>query len=187
MKQAEMIHSISTKEVRKALYISQFLFIILSIILRFFLFDIMSDWITLFKFDAKQIIYFGIIPAVIIVFFELILYRYVPKHHFDDGGINEKFFKNQTTPHILLIAFIVAISEELLFRGVVQTTFGYIFASSLFAIIHYRYLRKLLLFTLIVFISFFIGFLFEKTGNLLVTIVFHFIVDFLLGMYIRKT
>src|SRR5690625_1425464 len=187
MKQAELIQSMSAKEIRKALYMSQLLFFIVSIILSYFLFNHISDWTTFFKLDIQQIVYFGIIPAVIIVLFEIILYKFVPKQHFDDGGINKKVFKNQTIPHIFLIAFIVAISEELLFRGVIQTTFGYVFASSLFAVIHYRYLRKPLLFILIVLISFLIGYLFEKTGNLCVTIVFHFIVDFLLGIYIRKT
>jgi len=187
MKQAELIQSMSAKEIRKALYMSQLLFFIVSIILSYFLFNHISDWTTFFKLDIQQIVYFGIIPAVIIVLFEIILYKFVPKQHFDDGGINKKVFKNQTIPHIFLIAFIVAISEELLFRGVIQTTFGYVFASSLFAVIHYRYLRKPLLFILIVLISFLIGYLFEKTGNLFVTIVFHFIVDFLLGIYIRKT
>lgn len=187
MKQTELIKSMSSKEVRKALYMSQTLFFLLSIVLSFFLFNNLVDWLSFFNLDMQQILFFGIIPALIIVLFELLLYKIVPKRHFDDGGINEKVFKNETVLSIFFIALIVAISEELLFRGVIQTTFGYIFASSLFAVIHYRYLRKPLLFILVVFISFLIGFLFEITGNLLVTIVFHFIVDFLLGLYIRKS
>src|SRR5690625_587735 len=154
MKQAEMINSMSSKVVRKALYMSQSLFFLLSIILSYFLFDNLTNWVSFFTLDMKQILYFGIIPSIVIVLFEIILYKIVPKHHFDDGGINEKVFKNATIPNIFLIAFIVAISEELLFRGVIQTIFRYVFASSLFAVIHYRYLRKLLLFILIVLISY---------------------------------
>ena len=71
----------------------------------------------------------------------------------------------------------------MLFRS---TTFGFVFASVLFAFVHYRYLRKPVLFISIVFVSFYLGFLFKLTENLLVTIVVHFIVDFLLGLIIRK-
>src|SRR5699024_12098023 len=88
---------------------------------------------------------------------------------------------------IIIITLIVAISEEVLFRGVIQTTFGYIFASSLFAIIHIRYLKKPILFLLVLFTSFLIGYLFLITENLLVTIVFHFLFDLFLGSYVRYT
>lgn len=81
---------------------------------------------------------------------------------------------------------IVAISEEVLFRGVIQSVFGYIVASTLFALMHYRYFKKIVLFSLLVLLSFLLGFLFELTNSLYVTIVFHFIVDFLLGLYIAK-
>src|SRR5699024_11474282 len=59
---------------------------------------------------------------------------------------------------------------ELLFRGVLQTTFGYIPASVIFALVHVRYLSKPVLLISVLLISFFIGYLFEVTGNLYVTI-----------------
>src|SRR5699024_10988980 len=83
-----------------------------------------------------------------------------------------------------MIALIVSISEELLFRGVIRTVFGYVFASSVFALIHIRYLRQPVLLISIIFVSFYIGYLFEIIGNLLVTMTTHFIVDFLLGVII---
>jgi|SRR5690625_204148 len=140
MRQSELIKSMSSKEVRKALYMTQSLFFLLSIVLSFFLFNNLVDWLSFVHFDMLQILKYGIFPALILVLFELILYMIVPKRHFDDRGINEKIFKNETIPTIFFIALIVAISEELLFRGVIQTTFGFIFAISLFAVIHYRYL-----------------------------------------------
>jgi len=186
MNQSELIKQLTPKEIRKALYMSQLLFFSLGIILSLFFFPSFFQWTTLFKWDIKQIILLGIAPALIIVILEIVLYAFVPKKHFDDGGMNEKVFKNTTTLQVAWIALIVAICEEILFRGFVQTIFGYIFASSLFAVIHYRYLTKPLLFILLVMISFLIGYLFEISGNLLVTISFHFVVDFLLGVYISK-
>ncbi len=187
MNQSELIKRMSPKEIRKALYMSQLFFLLLGIILSIFLFpSSLLHWKNLFIFDYKQIILLGIIPAMIIVLIEIFLYRVIPKRYFDDGGMNEKVFKHTTMLHVAFIALIVAISEELLFRGLVQTVFGYVFASSLFAVIHYRYLKKPLLFLLVILISFLIGYLFELTGNLLVTIAFHFVLDFLLGIYIRK-
>src|SRR5699024_12648954 len=93
-------------------------------------------------------------------------------------------FQGEQISWIIIITLIVAISEEVLFRGVIQTTFGYIFASSLFAIIHIRYLKKPILFLLVHFTSFLIGYLFLITENLLVTFVFFFLFVFLLVLYV---
>ncbi|MBO1003074.1 CPBP family intramembrane glutamic endopeptidase [Pseudogracilibacillus auburnensis] len=185
MKQAELIKKMSDQELKKQLLFSQSLFFILSIILSLFLFPMFSNWFMYLDVNVKQIIYYGCIPAIIVVLIEIVLHYIIPRRFFDDGGINEKIFKNQSIVSIFVIALVVAISEEFLFRGVIQTTFGYIFASSLFIVIHFRYLTKPVLLTLIILISFLLGYLFELTGNLIVTIIFHFIVDFLLGIFIK--
>jgi membrane protease YdiL (CAAX protease family) len=99
--------------------------------------------------------------------------------------LNERIFKNRNILHILIIALFVAFSEELLFRGIIQTKVGLILASIIFAIIHYRYLFNWFLFVNIVVLSFFIGLIFECTDNLAVTISMHFVIDFLLGVYIK--
>jgi uncharacterized protein len=72
-----------------------------------------------------------------------------------------------------------------LFRGIIQTKVGLILASIIFAIIHYRYLFNWFLFINIVILSFFIGLIFDWTDNLAVTIIMHFVIDFLLGVYIK--
>lgn len=186
MKQAEMIKSMSDKELRRQLLLSQAAFFIVSMLLSTFIFRIsLASWLDYFILDYQQILLYGVLTAIIIVLFEVFLYELLPEHYFDDGGINERIFKNQSLANIILICIIVAIAEEFLFRGVIQTTFGYIFASSLFVIVHVRYLKKPVLLIVVTFVSFFIGYLFEVTGNLLVTITFHFVVNFLLGLYIR--
>lgn len=185
MNQSEIIKQMSDKELKKQIIYSQLLFLFISIILSYFLFENIFDWLNYFKWDIGQILLYGIIPGLIIVIIDLILIKFLPKQLYDDGGINERIFKNRTISDIFIIALIVAVSEELLFRGVVQTTFGYIFASTLFALVHFRYLKKPVLLVSILFVSFYIGYLFKITGNLYVTIVAHFIVDFLLGLFIR--
>ena len=185
MKQSEIIKTMSSEEVKNQLLLSQSFFFLFSIVLSYFLFDHITDWFFYFKLNGKEILYFGVFSAIIIVLLEVILYLFLPDRYFDDGGINEKVFKNQTIGNIFLIAIVVAIAEEFLFRGVIQTTFGYVFASTLFVLVHFRYLKKPILLVLVIFISFYIGYIFELTKNLFVVIAFHFVVDFLLGLFMK--
>lgn len=185
IKQADIIRQISSEDLKKSVFYTQFILLSISIVSSFILFDNFKDWFVLFKLNPKDIFYYGIIPAIIVIALNIILSRYVPNRYLDDGGINEKLFKSQSVFSIIIIALTVAIAEELLFRGVIQTVFGYIFASSLFAIIHIRYLKKPVLLISIIIVSFYIGYLFEVTQNLLVTITAHFIIDFILGLLIK--
>src|SRR5699024_6855865 len=181
-KQSEIIKQMPQSMLRKQLLLSQGIFFIIGILLSIFLFDHMTDWFDILIFNWRDIIKYGVLPAIILVIVEMILYKML-----DDSRINKKIFQGEQISWIIIITLIVAISEVVLFRGVIQTTFGYIFASSLFAIIHIRYLKKPILFLLVLFTSFLIGYLFLITENLLVTIVFHFLVDLLLGLYVKYT
>lgn len=185
MKQSEIIKQLTDKELKLNLLFSQALFLVISFILSLFLFDHFFDWFPLFTFNIKEIIYFGVLPGLVIVGIDLLLIKLLPSSLFDDGGINERIFKNESIPFIFGISLFIAVSEEVLFRGLIQTTFGYVFASILFAVVHVRYLRKPVLFTSVVLISLLIGYLFLLTHNLLVTITLHFVIDFLLGLFIR--
>lgn len=185
MKQEEIIKQLSDQELKNQLLLSQSVFFLISIILSFIFFDHIFDWFTLFSWNMKDIFWYGIVFAIILVAIEIVLDKVVPNDWIDDGGINEKVFKNQSVLNIFIIALVVAISEEFLFRGVIQVTFGYIFASSLFVVVHIRYLKKPFLLLFIIITSFLIGYIFEVTYNLIVPIVFHFLVDFLLGIYIK--
>lgn len=185
MKQSEIIRQLSDSELKRQLVLSQLLLFFLSLIMSWFLFEKMSDWLLYFTWNANDIFYYGVIPGLIIVIIDLLLIFIFPKKYYDDGGINERVFKQQSIPYIFILSLVVAISEELLFRGVIHTTFGYIVASLLFALVHLRYLKKPVLLVSVLFVSFYIGYLFEVTGNLFVTITAHFIVDFILGLVIR--
>lgn len=185
MKQSEIIKLMSDEELKKQLLLSQFIFLFIGFLLSTFLFNNLSEWLIYFNWDINEIVYYGVVPGLIIVLIDVLLMFVFPKRYYDDGGINERVFKNQSIGYIFILSLVVAVSEELLFRGVVQTTFGYVFASVLFALVHFRYLKKPVLLISVLIVSFYIGYMFEITGNLLVTITAHFTVDFLLGLLIR--
>ncbi|MFC4022913.1 CPBP family intramembrane glutamic endopeptidase [Oceanobacillus longus] len=185
MKQSELIKQLSDEEIRKQLFLSQSLLILISIILSVILFEKMTDWLLFFDWNMGEILLYGLIPGLIIVFIDLGMMYFLPEKYYDDNGINKRIFGDQPLFYIFTISLFVAVSEELLFRGVIQNEFGYLFASLLFAFVHIRYLRKPVLLISIILVSFFIGYMYELTNNLLVTITAHFCVDFLLGLVIR--
>lgn len=185
MKQSEIMKQLSDKELKQQLLLSQLFIAATAIILSFFLFDTVLDWLLYFNWDIEEIFMYGVLPGITIVVFDLVIIRLFPKEAYDDGGINERIFRNQSVIYIFSISLLVAVSEELLFRGVIQTVFGYFSASILFALVHIRYLKKPVLFISVLLTSFFIGYLFMATENLVVTITAHFLVDFLLGLMIR--
>ncbi|HLR60613.1 MAG TPA: CPBP family intramembrane glutamic endopeptidase [Pseudogracilibacillus sp.] len=185
MKQADIVKQLSSAELKKSVLYTQLILFGLSLILSLFLFNTFTDWFNLFKLNMSEIFYYGVIPAIIVVLINIILDGFIPKHYLDDGGINEKLFSGQSIFSIFIIAATVAIAEELLFRGVIQSSYGYVFASSLFALIHIRYLKKPVLLVAVVGMSFYIGYLYEITHNLNVTITAHFLIDFILGLLIK--
>lgn len=184
----QIITDLTDKELLYHLYLTQVILLVISIILGAILFDHFSYLQNIDSSD-EQILTIGIPAGVIIVIADILLMKWLPASYYDDGGLNERIFKNRHVVHTFVIAFFVAFSEELLFRGIIQAKVGLIMASIIFAIIHYRYLFNWYLFLNIILLSFLIGFIYEWTGNLAVTIMMHFVIDFLLGVYIkfRKT
>lgn len=185
MQQSQLIKKMTDKELIVNLYITQLIIFLLAIILSWFLFDSWGDLLALFKWDPFQIVVIGGGSALIIISFEMWLEKILPKDMLDDGGINERVFRNQGVIHIFILAMMIALSEELLFRGVLQTHFGIIPASIIFSLIHFRYVSKPILFTITVLLSFFLGWLYLLTDNLLVPIFCHFTIDFVLGYILR--
>ncbi|WP_077621698.1 CPBP family intramembrane glutamic endopeptidase [Sediminibacillus massiliensis] len=184
--QAKIARKMPYKQLIKQLYLSQFIFFLFTLGISLFLFDSPSRWLGLFSWKPQQLFFYGVIPGLVVVLIDLVLVRVFPEESFDDGGINEKVFRNASIPHIFLLAAVISISEELLFRGVLQTELGYITASLLFALVHFRYLTKPVLLFSVLVLSFFIGWLYETTANLLTTITAHFLIDLLLGLIIKS-
>ncbi len=185
MKQSELLKQLTDQEVKKSLLLSQTFILLIAFGLSFILFQYFSDWLTLFYWDVNEIFIYGVIPGFIIVLVDIFLMLFLPKKWLDDGGINERIFKVLSLGEIFLYTWFIAIAEELLFRGVLQTVFGFFSASVIFILVHFRYLNKPVLLISVIVTSFLLGFLYEATGNLYTVIVTHFIVDFLLGMIIH--
>ncbi|WP_264738429.1 CPBP family intramembrane glutamic endopeptidase [Cytobacillus firmus] len=183
---ADIIKELTDKELLFHLYLTQVLIISISLILSIILFNSFEEFQALFVFNDINILVIGAAAGAAVVLIDIVLMKVLPEKLYDDGGLNEKIFQNRSFLHIAFIAAVVAFSEELLFRGVIQTHFGLAISSLIFALVHYRYLFNWFLFVNIITLSFLIGYIYHITNNLLVTIVMHFLIDFLLGILIRK-
>lgn len=185
--QGEILKQMSDREVTLQLILTQLIILSLSLIGSVFLFDdFMEDWGSQLHLDVGEIFYFGVLPGLLVLLIDLFLLYRLPMRMYDDGGVNIKVFRHRSALSIIVLTMLVAISEEMLFRGVLHAEFGYFIASMLFALMHLRYLTKIVLFISVLFVSFFIGFMYELTGNLLVTITAHFIIDVVLAFWIRS-
>jgi uncharacterized protein len=183
-KYQELINDLSERELLLHLYITQTILLSLSLILGWFIYKDIWFIEAFFNWNDTSILSMGLLVGILVVILDLLFMKILPKSFYDDGGLNERIFKNRSIFHIAFIALIVAFSEEVLFRGIIQTHLGLMAASVIFAIIHYRYLFNWYLFANIIILSFVIGYIYHLTENLAVTFVMHFIVDFLLGSFI---
>jgi hypothetical protein len=185
-KYEELIDELSDKELLKHLYMTQVILGVLSIIIGSLLFDSLTSFLEHLDWNDPLIWWVGAPAGLLIVCIDALFMKFLPSSYYDDGGLNEKLFSKRKGWEILFIAAIVSTCEEILFRGVIQTHFGLIVSSLIFAVIHYRYLFNWFLFLNIILLSFLIGVIYEWTGNLLVTIVMHFVIDALLGFIIKR-
>ncbi|MGA9224980.1 MAG: CPBP family intramembrane glutamic endopeptidase [Mesobacillus sp.] len=181
----ETVAGLTEKELLFHLVATQIVLLTISAILGMILFDSLNEFKNLFIWDDFSILTVGFGAGILVVTVDVLLMKFLPPSYYDDGGLNERIFKNKTILQIALIAAMVAISEEILFRGIIQTNAGLMITSIIFAVVHYRYLFNWFLFVNIILLSFFIGYIYMQTDNLLVTIVMHFIIDFLLGLMIK--
>lgn len=184
--QRRSIEDISPKEIRLNLYITQLIIIGVGCVLAYILFPNRNDFFDLWKWEPISILVIGTLVAGGIVLFDFIAMQVLPESWFDDGGINERMFQGVSIIQLFIITFVIGFAEEFLFRGVLQTYFGLFIASVIFAVLHIRYVRKPFLFCFVCTISFLFGYVFQWTGNLFVTIFAHFLVDFIMGLQLRK-
>ncbi|WP_276351730.1 CPBP family intramembrane glutamic endopeptidase [Cohnella caldifontis] len=165
------------------LYLTQALTFIIGIAWIFFqgrnplrLLDIPGDW----KFALWGA---GLAAAVLAV--DLAISRWVPDEASDDGGVNERIFRSRPVWHIASIALVVAVCEELLFRGAIQYAIGPYWTSIVFASIHVRYLRHWIPTGLVFSISYGLGWIQAWSGTIWAPIAAHFLVDLTMGLIIR--
>lgn len=182
---AGIIKQLTDKELLFHLYLTQIILLTISSFLGMILFDSFRDFLGLFQWNDKKIFIIGGAAGLAVVLLDCLLMKLLPPSYYDDGGLNERIFRDRSVLHIAFIAAVVAFSEELLFRGIIQTHVGLVISSLIFAVVHYRYLFNWFLFLNVIVLSFFIGYIFLLTDNLVVTIFMHFIIDFLLGIILK--
>ncbi|WP_435925205.1 CPBP family intramembrane glutamic endopeptidase [Paenibacillus sp. DYY-L-2] len=135
--------------------------------------------------ETWDFLYWGAGLAVAMLLVDVLISKIVPEESMDDGGLNEKLFKGRPVWHIIIIALVVAICEELLFRGAIQHGIGLYWTSVLFAAIHFRYLRHWIPTGWVFLSSYGLGFIYEQTGTLWAPIVCHFLIDLISGLVIK--
>ncbi|WP_018934502.1 CPBP family intramembrane glutamic endopeptidase [Gracilibacillus lacisalsi] len=184
--QAELIRLLSSKQLKQQIWLSQLLLGLIAVVLASFLFNDWQDIVALVYWNFSDWIIFGVFSALMIISLDFLLMKIFQKNWWDDGGINQKIFQEGSYIGIILLCFFIASVEEFLFRGVIQTNFGILIASILFAVVHIRYLSKVVLFIAIIVLSFWIGLVYYWTSNLSVVITLHFLVDVILALLIRS-
>lgn len=135
--------------------------------------------------SISNVFLYGVGLAVLAIITDLTLTRFVPEEVGDDGGINDRIFGNRPLWHIVLICFVVACCEELLFRGAMQHAWGPYWTSIVFAAIHVRYLKHWIPTGLVFSISYALGWIYIQTDSIWAPILAHFLFDLVMGLMIR--
>lgn len=84
---------------------TQVILCVISLLLGFIFFDHFSYLETIIL-DDSQIFTIGIPAGLIVVMLDVLLMKWSPSSYYDDGGLNERIFKNRNIFHIVLIAFL---------------------------------------------------------------------------------
>ena len=185
-KQHNIIKQLSGKQLYHHVLGTQLIIFTFAIVLGIFLFkDDSQSFFRMFNLDYLLVL-IGVITGLLIAFIDILLMKVLPFKYYNDGGVKEKLFSSLSIGKIIVLALCIAISEELLFRGVIQTTSGIVVASLLFAVVHFRYFAHWFLALNILTLSFLIGWIYDWTESIWTTIILHFIVDCVLGLYLQK-
>ena len=177
------LEDISDQTLLQSLYITQGVILSVGIILimmqRQSLLELFSigEW--------SSILVWGIGLAAVVVAANGLVARLAPEDILDDGGVNDRIFRRRHVLHIAVLSLIVAVCEELLFRGAIQYWLGPYWTSIVFAAIHLRYLRHWLLTGFVFSSSYALGWIYVRTGTLWTPILAHFLIDFILGCLLR--
>lgn len=101
------------------------------------------------------------------------------------------FFRDWTPWEMLLVSLAAGVGEELLFRGVVQAALtrwttagtGLALAGIAFGLVHFL---SATYFVLASFMGWYLGWLWDWSGNLLVPMTTHAVYDFVVLLYVRR-
>jgi membrane protease YdiL (CAAX protease family) len=177
------LEDISDQTLFLNLYITQIATLLIGVII--ILFQEQSLLEALKVTDGIKVLLWGSGLAVVIIAANWGVAKVVPEDILDDGGINERLFGSRSLMQIALLSLLVAICEELLFRGAIQYILGPYWTSILFAAIHVRYLKHWVMTGFVFGSSYALGWVYVQTDTLWTPILAHFLIDFILGCMIR--
>lgn len=177
------IHDIDDRLLLINLYVTQAAILIIGMII--IIFQSRNPFFLFAPVDSWSPFIWGAVFAVLVLITDLAITRFVPDEVLDDGGVNDRIFRNRPLWHIAALSAVVAICEELLFRGAIQHAMGPYWTSILFAAIHVRYLQHWLMTGMVFGISYGLGWIYDQTGTLWTVIIAHFLIDFIMGCIIR--
>ncbi|WP_420819529.1 CPBP family intramembrane glutamic endopeptidase [Paenibacillus pinistramenti] len=135
--------------------------------------------------EQPEFVWWGLGLAGLAFAVDFVLSKIISENAMDDGGINEMLFRRRPVWHIILISVMVAVCEEMLFRGAVQHSLGPYWTSILFAVIHVRYLRHWLPTAWVFASSYGLGYIYIASGTIWAPILCHFLIDLISGLVIR--
>lgn len=140
-------------------------------------------WIYFGEVECKIFGFRGIFEAFILGFMLFGLFLYLGMK-FQWARDLEETFAAILVPlplsAILSLSTISSLSEELLFRGAIQTQWGFVIASLLFGLAHFPLNKKMIPWTLTATaMGFILGGLYLYSGSLLSPIILHLLINFL--------
>lgn len=183
----KQLNALSDREIKHALIQTQFILLLISAIWILVYKNNWTYWKKVLTIRGDDHLFtYGILPALVVVLLQIIIDKSVPRHWFDDDGINERMMQALSIPELFLFMGLVAFSEELLFRGLIQSTFGIWITTLCFVVIHVRYLKKPLVIVVLVLISLLLSWLFTKTNSLIIPMITHYVIDLLLGILLKQ-
>lgn len=149
----------------------------------------MHGWqstLALFSRPSLAGIGWAALVAIFVVGMSIGMERFLPQRWQDDGSINEQLFGQMSLLMTVLVCVVVGVTEEWLFRGVIQSFAGNLWTSVIFTLVHTRYLRKPLLVASLFLTSWLLGELYIYEGNLWLPIIAHILVDLTLAFYLQS-
>jgi uncharacterized protein len=182
--EGKWIDDFTPKELVINVYFSQGLFLVIAIVIAYF-FDVPFPWNLKDRISGTDLI-LAVATGLFLPFLSIELRKRLPTYYLDDGGINEKIFSSLSYPHIFVLTGIIAFAEEWLFRGILQSLLGLVITSLVFSMLHVRYIKKPLLFSIVTALSFWLGLLYELTETIWVPFLAHFLIDFISGSWIAR-
>ncbi|PIC77593.1 CPBP family intramembrane metalloprotease [Sporosarcina sp. P19] len=172
---------IITKDVMFAF--SSFSFMCIAVIFGLVVYNVLTIQ-SLLSFDEpiESIVITGI-ASIALLLFGVVLTFIIPSNYIDDMN---KTYQDGTLSSLIIFMFLVALFEELLFRGIIQNLFfvytghqwvAILSTTVLFLVFHIQYYKKPMMLLNITIPSLVFGWVYFKTNNLLVPVFVHSIMN----------